>query len=110
MNKEEMTRVEEQGTGFEAKRLAHIKDKWYEVQQQKELYELYRDKVTEMGNDIQERPFWQDVIGQNAQTMNIHYYQYLQAFRDLSQLCHILGGEYLELFNSLADADDTISK
>ena len=110
MNNSEATEVEEYVPGFESKLLTHIKDKWYEVLQQKELYEMYRDKVTEMGNDIQERSFWQDVIGQNAQTMNIHYYQYLQAFRDLSQLCHLLGGNYLELFNSLVDEDNTTSK
>ena len=33
--------------------------------------------------------------------MNKYYNQYTQGYRDISQLCHMLGGEYLRVFESI---------
>ena len=37
---------------------------------------------------------------------NAYYNQYIQAHRDLCQLCNILGGKYLEMFNELVVGEE----
>ena len=90
----------------EEKMLKHVRSKCYEVIQLRDFYEDYRDRLVNEANDLKQSTFWMNDIGRKAEQMNAYYNQYVQANRDLCQLCHILGGEYLEMFNELIEGEE----
>jgi hypothetical protein len=90
----------------EEKMLDHVRSKCYEVIQLREIYEDYKTKLIEETNDVKQIIFWLNDIGRRAEQTNAYYNQYIQANRDLSQLCHILDGKYLEMFNELVEGEE----
>jgi hypothetical protein len=38
--------------------------------------------------------------------MNEFYYSYAQAYRDLSQLCYLVGGKALKMFNEIVEESE----
>lgn len=82
--------------------IQHVLSKCYEVSNLKELYEDYKSKVIKCSHDLETgSEFWVNGIGNVAEQMNKCYNQYTQGYRDISQLCHLLGGDYLECFKSI---------
>lgn len=90
----------------EEKMLDHVRSKCYEVIQLRDFYNHYKTKLIEETNDLKQSTFWMNDIGHKAEQMNSYYNQYIQADRDLCQLCHILGGEYLEMFNEIVEKEE----
>lgn len=90
----------------EEKMLKHIESKCYEVIGLRELYKDCRDRLIDETNNLKTSTFWMNDIGRKAEQMNAYYNQYIQAYRDLCQLCHILGGKYLEMFNELVEGEE----
>lgn len=79
----------------------YVSSKCYEVISLKEFYEDCRDRLVNETNDLKTSTFWMNDIGTRAEQMNKYYYQYTQGYRDISQLCHILGGDYLKFFENM---------
>jgi len=90
----------------EEKMLDHVRSKCYEVIQLRDFYKDYRDRLIHETNDLKTSTFWMNDICRETEYMNAYYNQYIQAYRDLCQLCHILGGEYLEMFNELVEGKE----
>ena len=90
----------------EEKMLKHIESKCYEVIRLREFYKDYRDRLVDETNDLKTRTFWLNDIGRRSEQANAYYNQYIQAHRDLCQLCNILGGKYLEMFNELVEGEE----
>ena len=78
----------------------YITSKCYEVQELKSAYKLDFDKyVSETMEMIKNRtPYWASDVSVTIGRMERNYNLFEQGYRDISQLCHALGGEYLEIF------------
>ena len=86
----------------EGKLTEYVTSKCYEVNNLKEFYEGYKSKVIGCGYDLEAgSTFWLDGLGSKVEQMNKYYNQYTQGYRDISQLCHMLGGDYLRVFESI---------
>lgn len=91
----------------EDKLIQYVKSKCNEVSNLKELYEDYKGYVTKCCHDLEAgSTFWIDGIGNRAEQMNKYYNQYTQGYRDISQLCHLLGGDYLEVFKNILESEE----
>lgn len=92
----------------EDKLIQYVKSKCNEVSNLKELYEDYKRYVIKCCHDLEAgSTFWVNGgIEQNAAQMNKYYNQYTQGYRDISQLCHLLGGDYLELFKNVLESEE----
>lgn len=91
----------------EDKLIQYVKLKCYEVNNLKELYEDYKSKVIKCCHDLEAgSEFWVNGIGNVAEQMNKCYNQYTQGYRDISQLCHMLGGDYLETFEKILESEE----
>ena len=84
---------------MEDKLLYWVKDKCIEVQQLYGFYVIYREQLQERANKLRESSFYVVAVADTARDMNNYYAKYAQGLRDVSQVCHLLGGEYLEIFN-----------
>ena len=85
---------------MEDKMLDWVEEKCREVQLLYEFYTQYRDQLQDRVDNLSESTFFNEAIHPTVQTMNIYYAKYAQGYRDVSQVCHILGGEYLDVFDA----------
>ena len=86
----------------EGKLAEYVTSKCYEVNNLKGFYEDCKDKVVSCGHDLEAgSTFWMDGLSNKVEQMNKYYNQYTQGYRDISQLCHMLGGEYLRVFKNI---------
>jgi len=78
----------------------YVTSKCYEVQELKSDYRLLREKyVSEAMELIKNRtPYWASDVSVTIGQMERNHNLFEQGYRDISQLCHALGGEYLEIF------------
>ena len=84
---------------MEDKLLDWVKDKCREVQELYEFYTQYRYQLQDRVDNLSESTFFNEAIHPTVQTMNIYYAKFSQGYRDVSQVCHILGGQYLEVLD-----------
>lgn len=90
----------------EEKMMEHVRSKCFEVIQLKDIYEHDRDRLIKEVNTLSTSEFWMNAIGQHSEQMYVYCSKYEQAYRDLCQLCHILGGKYLDAFHELLEAEE----
>ncbi len=84
----------------------YVSSKCYEVSNLKTNYEYYKNMVLGCCHDLEAgSTFWVDGIASQAERMNRYYNQYNQGYRDISQLCHVLGGDYLETFKRILESE-----
>ena len=84
---------------MEDKMLDWVEEKCREVQELYEFYTQYRYQLQERADRLDESTFFNEAIQDTVQTMNIYYAKFSQGYRDVSQVCHILGRQYLEVFD-----------
>lgn len=91
----------------EDKLIQYVKSKCYEVGRLKGMYEYYNNIVIGCCHDLETgSTFWVNRMGKIVDNMNKCYNQYTQGYRDISQLCHLLGGDYLELFKNVLESEE----
>lgn len=90
----------------EGKLIEYIASKCHEVKNLREFYEDCKSKVVNCGYDLETgSTFWIDGISNKVEQMNKYYNQYNQGYRDISQLCYMLGGDYLKLFKYILESE-----
>ena len=84
---------------MEDKMLDWVEKKCIEVHLLYKFYTQYRDQLQDRVANLSESTFFNEAIHPTVQTMNIYCAKFSQGYRDVSQVCHILGGQYLQVFD-----------
>ncbi len=74
----------------------------------REYFEQFRNKLIDQSSKLSDREcdFYAGVIGQTTQEFLVAKAKYEQVRRDVSLLCHFLGGEYIDMFNNIVCASE----
>ena len=83
----------------------YVHSKCFEVKMLRYSYNNAKKEVQKYASELdsEESSFWLSGIGHKVEELNKAYDRWSQCYTDISQLCHKLGGWYLEEFEHIVE-------